>query len=118
MVILVTAREWSQQYEWSYHYKFAMEAGLAKEIADAIADGRARRHGRRRGGRLRLLDRAAPPPRVSDATYARALKQFGEQGVIDLIGVNGYYSFLAMMMNVSRTEPDTDGVKPLERFPN
>src|ERR671914_202294 len=35
MVILVTAREWTQRFEWSHHYRYAMEAGLAKEIADA-----------------------------------------------------------------------------------
>ena len=40
MVILVTARQWTQQFEWAHHYKYAMEAGLAKSIADAIAEGR------------------------------------------------------------------------------
>ena len=40
MVILITAREWTQQFEWSHHYKFALEAGLAKEIIEAIAEGR------------------------------------------------------------------------------
>ena len=55
---------------------------------------------------------------VSDATYARALELFGERGIIDLIGINGYYSFLAMMMNVARTAVDTDDVKPLEHFPD
>jgi 4-carboxymuconolactone decarboxylase len=55
--------------------------------------------------------------RVSDHTYARALKLFGETGVIDLVGVSGYYSLLAMMMNVSRTEPDPGKAPPLARFP-
>ncbi len=43
---------------------------------------------------------------VSDVTYARALKQFGEQGVIDMTGVVGYYSMLAMILNVAQTPPD------------
>ena len=55
---------------------------------------------------------------VSDATYARALAQFGEQGIVDLTGVNGYYSLLAMMMNVARTPPDSDEVAPLKPFPH
>ena len=55
--------------------------------------------------------------RVSDATYARALAAFGEQGIVDLIGVNGYYSFLAMMMNVARTAPPPGEVEPLKHFP-
>ena len=119
MVILITAREWTQQYEWSYHYTFAMEAGLAKAVADAIADGR-------RPDRLAEDEAAAYDfsmelhrrKSVSDATYARALKLFGERGVIDLTGISGYYSFLAMMMNVARTPADDGDVKPLERFPD
>ena len=51
---------------------------------------------------------------VSDATYARALALFGERGIIDLTGICGYYSFLAMMMNVARTPAPADakGVGP------
>src|SRR6478736_8733885 len=40
MVILITAREWTQQYEWTYHYGFALEEGLAKPTIEAIAEGR------------------------------------------------------------------------------
>src|SRR5207342_3365893 len=40
LVVLVTAREWSQDYEWYVHYPIALKAGVAKDIADAIADGR------------------------------------------------------------------------------
>jgi 4-carboxymuconolactone decarboxylase len=57
---------------------------------------------------------------VSDATYARALALFGERGVIDLTGICGYYSFLAMMMNVARTPAPADSgdAKPLAKFPS
>ncbi len=118
LVILVTAREWTQQFEWSHHYRYAMEAGLAKEIAEAIADGR-------RPDRMAEDEAAAYDfsmelhhrRSVSDATYARALALFGEQGIIDLTGINGYYSFMAMMMNVARTPSDIADVKPLEHFP-
>ncbi len=119
MVILITARQWTQQFEWSHHYKYAMEAGLSKNIADAIADGR--RPDRMADDEAAAYDFSIELHRnrsVSDASYARALALFGEQGIIDLTGVNGYYSFLAMMMNVARTAPDTDDVKPLEPFPN
>src|SRR5262249_30232971 len=40
MAILITAREWTQQYVWNSHYPLALKAGLKREIADAIADGR------------------------------------------------------------------------------
>ena len=85
MVILITAREWTQQYEWAYHYGFALEEGLAKSTIEAIAEGR-RPEGMKE-------DEAAAydfsielhrTRRVSDATYARALKLFGEQGIVDL----------------------------------
>jgi 4-carboxymuconolactone decarboxylase len=119
LVILITARQWTQQFEWSHHYKYAMEAGLAKEIADAIAQGR--RPDRMAEDEAAAHDFSVELHRnrcVSDATYARALALFGEKGIIDLTGLNGYYSMLAMMMNVARTEPDTDDVKPLDPFPN
>jgi hypothetical protein len=40
LVILITAREWSQDYEWHVHYPIALKAGIAKEVADAVGDGR------------------------------------------------------------------------------
>jgi 4-carboxymuconolactone decarboxylase len=48
---------------------------------------------------------------VCDVTYARAVKQFGEQAVIDLTGAIGYYSTLAMIMNVAHT-PVSEGEEP------
>jgi 4-carboxymuconolactone decarboxylase len=119
MVILITAREWTQQFEWSHHYRFAMEAGLAPEIADAIAEGR--RPQRMAEDETAAYDFAMELHRtkgVSDVTYQRAVALFGERGIIDLVGLNGYYSFLAMMMNVARTPSDEQDVKPLEPFPN
>jgi 4-carboxymuconolactone decarboxylase len=118
LVILLTAREWTQQFEWSHHYRYAMEAGLAPGTIEAIADGR-------RPERMADEEAAAYDfsmelhhrRSVSDATYARALALFGEQGIVDLTGINGYYSLLAMMMNVARTPPDTADVAPLEPFP-
>src|SRR5450759_410111 len=40
LAILVTAREWTQDYEWYVHHPLALKSGIKKEIADAIADGR------------------------------------------------------------------------------
>src|SRR5215510_14729961 len=40
LIILITAREWSQDYEWYVHYPIALKAGVGKDVADAIADGR------------------------------------------------------------------------------
>lgn len=119
MVILITAREWTQQYEWAYHYGHAREAGLALSVIEAIADGR--RPDALAGDEAAAYDFSIElhrTRRVSDATYARAVEQFGEAGVVELVGVSGYYSFLAMMLNVSRTPPDPGKAPPLQRFPD
>ena len=53
---------------------------------------------------------------LPDTTYARAEKRFGKQGVVDLTGVNAYYTLLAMQLNMAQYEPPKDA-KRLERFP-
>jgi len=119
MVILLTAREWTQEFEWSHHYKYALEAGLSPAIVEAIADGR--RPEAMADDEAAAYDFAGELQRrrsVCDATYARVLAAFGEPGVIDLIGIIGYYSLLAMVMNVARTKPDTSTGLPLQRFPD
>jgi 4-carboxymuconolactone decarboxylase len=118
MIILMTAREWTQQYEWSHHYGFAVKEGLSKAILDAIADGR--RPETMAADEAAAYDFSSELQKrrsVSDATYARALKLFGEQGIIDIIGLNGYYTFNAMMMNVARTPVDMDDVPLLKSLP-
>lgn len=103
MATLMAARHWTQQYEWQSHYKHAMKAGLNPAIAQAIAEGR------RPAGMAAdeealhdLLSEVLHNKSVSDATYARAVGAFGEQGVIELIAVAGYYAMLAMILNVAR----------------
>ncbi|KZD25666.1 carboxymuconolactone decarboxylase family protein [Tardiphaga robiniae] len=119
MIILITAREWTQQYEWVAHHDIAIKAGLRKEIADAIADGR------RPVGMAEDEEAAYDmsieiqrTKRVSDPTWNRAVAKFGEQGVIDLLGINGYYTFLAMTMNAARTGLPAGVAEPLKRFPD
>jgi 4-carboxymuconolactone decarboxylase len=119
MTVLMTARRFTQQYEWNAHYPLALKAGLKKEIADAIAEGR------HPGAMPEEEDIAYnfttelnQTGSVSDPTYDRAVKKFKEQGVIDLIAVNGYYSMLGMVMGVARTPlapSDTPMLKPFPR---
>lgn len=117
LVILVTARAWTQDYEWYVHAPIAMKAGIRKEIADAIADGR-RPSGMSEDEEI-VYDFASElnhEKRVSDATYARAEKRFGKKGAVDIAGICGYYSFLAMELNMARYAIPADG-KKLVRFP-
>jgi 4-carboxymuconolactone decarboxylase len=118
LVILVTAREWAQDYEWHVHAPIALKQGIRQEIVDAIADGR---HPAGMSDDEDICYAFSTElhrnKRVSDATYGRALKRFGEKGVIDLAGINGYYTLLAMAMNTSRMPVPPNGLK-LPRFPD
>ncbi|MFN0039072.1 MAG: carboxymuconolactone decarboxylase family protein [Burkholderiales bacterium] len=118
LVILITARRWSQQFEWSAHYPLALKAGLRAEVADAVADGRRPSDMREDEEAVYdFCDELARTQGVSDSTYARALSLIREQGVIDMIGTTGYYTTLAMIMNVART-PLPEGATPaLKPFP-
>jgi 4-carboxymuconolactone decarboxylase len=117
-VILLTAREWTQQYEWNAHYQIALKAGVKPEIANAIADGR--RPAAMSDEESILYDFCQELHRdksVSDATYAKALKAFGEQGVVDTIGITGYYTMLAMVLNTARTPAAENGSPALRPRP-
>src|SRR5438270_13767043 len=118
MVILITAREWTQQYEWHAHAEIARKEGLRGEIVEAIADGR-RPTGMAQDEDIayNVATEILRLKRVSDGTYRDAVAKFGEQGVIDLLGVVGYYNFLAIVMNATRTALPEGVAEPLRRYP-
>ena len=116
-VILITAREWGQDYEWYVHHPIALKAGIKPEVADAIADGR-RPTGMTDDEEI-VYDFSTElhkNKRVSDATYNRAEKRFGSKGIVDLTGINAYYTLLAMQLNVAQYQMPANG-KRLSRFP-
>jgi 4-carboxymuconolactone decarboxylase len=111
LAIIITARRWSQNYEWLAHRKIAEKAGLPPAVADAIRDGR--RPTDLNDDQQTVYDfctEVHSNGQVSDETYALAKDRFGEKGVIDLATICGYYSLLAIVMNVART-PLPDGVE-------
>jgi 4-carboxymuconolactone decarboxylase len=103
LAILVTAREWSAQYEWYAHHLLAMKAGLPAPIAQAVAEGR-KPDGMDADQAIvwTFCSELHRTKQVSDATYAAARDRFGERGVIDLIAVSGYYVAVAMTLNVAQ----------------
>jgi 4-carboxymuconolactone decarboxylase len=115
---IIAARHWQQQFEWWAHYRQALEAGLKCEIADAVHEGR-RPVGMAEDEEIvyDLLTEVLNNKGASDATYARAVAKFGEQGVIDVLGVAGYYALLAMVMNVARTAVPEGSPLPLSPLP-
>jgi 4-carboxymuconolactone decarboxylase len=102
--ILVTARHWSQPYEWAIHQPLAVKAGVSPEVVAMVAEGR-RPSGLDEGEQLvhDFVTELLSHHGVCDATYRAAVGRFGEQGTIELTSVCGYYTFLAMVLNVART---------------
>jgi 4-carboxymuconolactone decarboxylase len=117
-VILMTARQWGQNYEWNAHFPLATDEGFSAEMAQAIAEGR-RPEGMVEEEAI-LYDLVLELQRnhsVSDVTYDRAVERFGEQGVVETVSLVGYYTMISMILNTART-PLPDGAKPaLAPFP-
>lgn len=115
--ILVISREWSQDYEWFVHYPLALKAGVKPEIAQAIAEGR-RPPGMSEDQETvySFLTELNRNKQVSNPTFARALGRFGSKGVVDLTGLSGYYTLVAMQLNVARY-PIPKDARPLMRMP-
>ena len=112
LAIIITGRHWTSHYEWYAHRRAAQAAGLSQSIIDAVAAGR-------RPASMAPDEEAVytfvhellTTTQVSDATFKAAKDRFGERGVVDLIGVTGYYSLVSMLLNVDRY-PLPDGAKP------
>jgi len=113
--ILITARHWTSQYEWYAHLPLATKAGLDPKIAAELAEGK--RPAGMKDDEALVYDFSTQLHRnknVSDATYKRAVALLGERGVMDLIGVNGYYSAVSMTLNVAQVPIPDGGKNPLK----
>jgi len=114
MAILITAREWTAQYEWFAHYPLALKGGLDPKVADAIAAGK--RPDSMRDDEAALYDLATAlyrDKKVSDPVYKAALEKFGESGMMDIIGIIGYYDLVSMTLITMQAGAPHDSVKPL-----
>jgi 4-carboxymuconolactone decarboxylase len=112
LTILITAREWTQDYEWYVHYPIAMKAGIRQELADAIAEGR-RPAGMHPDEEIvyNYATELLKNKQISDATFERAKSRFGPQGVVDMTGIVGYYTFISMQLNAAQYQIPKDGKK-------
>jgi 4-carboxymuconolactone decarboxylase len=118
LVMLLVARQWTQQVIWSIHQPIAIKAGIKPEMVQDIAEAR-RPAGMAEDEEIvyEFCSELHANKSISDATYARALARFGEQGVMDMLGLNGYYTFLAMVMNSTRTAVPDGKPALLKPFP-
>jgi len=102
--VLIVARHWSQPIEWAIHRAIAEKEGVLPATCDAIAEGRRPEHMTEDETLIyNVLEELRSNRSLSDTTYGQLRQRFGEQGVIDLVAHYGYYSLLAMTMNVART---------------
>ncbi len=99
--IILTAKYWKAQIEWRGHARLAIEAGLPEAIVEDVRTGKtpSLRDDRERAI-YRLVNEYFADHRVGDETYQFALAQFGEQGLVELVGIVGYYSLVAASLNI------------------
>ncbi len=101
--IILTARFWTAQYEWNAHRRAAAQAGLSEDIIQAVAAGkRPAKMAPDEETVYTFCTEVLKTHQVSDATFQAAVKAFGERGVVDIMGVMGWYQFVSMMLNVDR----------------
>jgi 4-carboxymuconolactone decarboxylase len=114
LAVLLLARHTTQQYEWRVHYPLALKAGISPDSADAIAAGRRPPHlAADETIAYDFIVELYERNDVSDASYAKFLGAFGERGVVELVGLLGYYNMIALMMNVNRTPVNPGATPPL-----
>ena len=117
--MMVVAREWTNQFEWAVHAALAARDGVAKEAIDAVAEGR--RPDAMAADEALVHDFAQELLRrkgVCDATFERAREKLGERGLMDLVGLIGYFATVCMVMNVAHTPAPADPtVAPIAPFP-
>jgi 4-carboxymuconolactone decarboxylase len=112
MAIIITARHWTAHYEWNAHRNAAAQAGLNEAIIQSIAAGK--RPASMDADETIVYNFATEllnTKQVSDPVFKTTKDRFGERGVVDLIGVMGYYQLVSMLLNVDRY-PLPAGVKP------
>jgi len=118
-VMLVVSRAWTQHFEWFVHVPLGRKAGISEDTIAALADGR-RPSGMSEDEDLAydFCDELLRNKGVSETTYRRAVMRFGENGVIDMLGVAGYFTTVSMIMNVAHSPPPADeSVAPLVPYP-
>lgn len=117
LTVLTVARVWTAQYEWYAHEKFVGAAGLDPALVEDLRHGRWPSFAEPEDKLVYdVIMEIQEKRRLSDTTYRRAVEMLGEQTVIDLITVIGYYTMLAVVL--TGLEVDTpDGSTPLAPLP-
>lgn len=100
LAILVTARHWNSELEWTIHAGAARKAGLDDKVTEAVRRGEVPSFTREEEREVYEFSRELlQNGRVSDAAYAMVLDRWGALGAVELTALVGYYSMVAMTLN-------------------
>ena len=113
LAIIINARYWTTQFEWMVHHRSAVQAGVSEATVAAIAEGR-RPMSMPRDEEVvyNFVRELLKTKQVSDPTFAAAKAMLGERGIVDLIGLVGFYQATSLMMNVDRYPMQSPDQKP------
>ena len=101
LAIILTGKHWTAQFEFWAHARLAREAGLPDEVIEAVRTGSAIKTDNAAYRAVGDLVREYfASNRVSEPTYTQARDALGEEGVVDLIGLVGYYGLISMTLNI------------------
>ena len=113
LAILTTAVHWQAEFEWNAHEPFALRAGLAPSIIASLRTGATPDFASADEAAVYALACDLLRTRgVSEPTWQRAMAILGLPGVIELIGILGYYALISMTIKACRIEPGADGPHP------
>jgi len=121
LAILLVARNWNSQFEWGLHVPAARKAGLSEAVINDLTEGR--RPASMQPDENIVYDfvtELLTNKAVSDEVFAKAKAAFSEQQVVDLIGVTGFYTMLAMVLNTAEIQlpaAAAAAVKPFKPAP-
>ncbi len=100
IAILVTARHFTSHYEWFAHKRLALKGGLDPKIIDDIRDRRTPQFDDPKAKLVYDVAKSLHEGRgVSKSLYDEAIKLVGERGVVEIIGLCGYYTMVSMTLN-------------------
>jgi len=103
VAILCTGRHWKAQFEWYAHARIAAEQGVKDATIRAIKTGRAPRSAPHDEMAIyAFVKELYSRRRVTERTYARVHKFLGDAGMVELVGILGYYALISMTLNVFR----------------
>lgn len=100
--ILTLARFWRSQYEFWVHAPIAQDAGVAQATIKALRSGRPARFSKEQRAIYDFVAELHRSKRVSDRNYKRVHALFGDAGMVEFVGILGYYTLVAMTLNVFR----------------